>query len=43
MVANAPHQVLEVLVEHAVDAAFHHLQRHRGGRWEGAQGGEKKT
>lgn len=32
VVADAAHQVLQVLVEHAVDAALDHLEGHRGGR-----------
>lgn len=39
VIANAPHQVLQVLVEHAVDAALDHLEGHRGGRRQAAAPG----
>lgn len=40
VVADAAHQVLQVLVEHAVDAALDHLEGHNGGgRRAGAPGG----
>lgn len=44
VVADAAHQILQILVEHAVDAALDHLEGHRGGRRRArAPGGPRPT
>lgn len=41
VVTDAADQVLQILVEHAVDAALHHLEGHRGGPRAFASGGPR--
>lgn len=36
VVADATDQILQILVEHAVDTALDHLEGHRGGPWAAA-------
>lgn len=39
VVADAADQILQVLIEHAVDTALDHLEGHRGGPWAAASEG----